>query len=404
MKKRSEPSSVFRATLPVKRRSPHVGGSCIRSRPSALPMKLRPGYRQQGVGLLHQRVPLDFSSPIESRATVGVARRSGRSNRPNPSGRTGRAWRRALAVGAGVEKDGGMEPSCGIGVAMAGRTIPFNRPMRRSALAMVAPVFRLTMARAVVADGLGRRTREESFLRRTLSGSSSIPITSEAGRIARSRCRSVDRAADQNDSMPARRRPGGTGTISPGPVAPWVEATGRRCRRRRRSPLVDFDGCGPCVRTQFGHHDVGHLGCWHCGQTLRPEDRAPVRGASAPAFAWMSYFGDGHRQFTSGREPVNVTRWRRSVPVPRSGTRRTSRAAQRSSGAARSCRPSRCGSPRNGTQPGSSWQTGAMGSPTARRRGRDPPGRPGRRPGDRRPPRPRPRCRARGRDGEGPVA
>ena len=67
---------------------------------------------------------------------------------------------------------------------MAGRTTPFSRPMRNSALAMAAPVLpALTMARAFPSrTASAARTREESFLRRTEdAGSSSIAMTSEAG-------------------------------------------------------------------------------------------------------------------------------------------------------------------------------------------------------------------------------
>ena len=67
---------------------------------------------------------------------------------------------------------------------MAGRATPLMRPMRSSALAMVAPVLpALTMAEARPSrTASAARTREESFMRRTLApASASMAMTSEAG-------------------------------------------------------------------------------------------------------------------------------------------------------------------------------------------------------------------------------
>ena len=60
-------------------------------------------------------------------------------------------------------------PGHGIGVAIAGRATPLMRPMRSSALPMVAPVLpALTMADALPSrTASAARTSDESFRRRT---------------------------------------------------------------------------------------------------------------------------------------------------------------------------------------------------------------------------------------------
>ena len=58
-------------------------------------------------------------------------------------------------------------PGHGIGVAMAGRATPLMRPMRSSALPIVAPVLpALTMAEALPSrTASAARTSDESFMR-----------------------------------------------------------------------------------------------------------------------------------------------------------------------------------------------------------------------------------------------
>ena len=77
----------------------------------------------------------------------------------------------------------------GMGVAMAGRITLGRRPIRSRAEAIVAPVFPAdTMAMALPSrTASAARTREESFFLRTpCPGSSSMPMTSLAGKHGRS--------------------------------------------------------------------------------------------------------------------------------------------------------------------------------------------------------------------------
>jgi hypothetical protein len=76
MRKRIDPSIVFRATLPVKPSVTMTSAAPVKkSRPSTLPMKSTPGpaapaARRAWVSF-SSGLPFDFSSPMESNATVG---------------------------------------------------------------------------------------------------------------------------------------------------------------------------------------------------------------------------------------------------------------------------------------------------------------------------------------------
>ncbi len=202
-----------------------------------------------------------------------------------------------------------MRPSSGMGVAMAGRATPLIRPIRNSALAMVAPVLpALTMARALPSrTASAARTSEESFLRRTdWPGSSSMAMTSEAGRTSSPPVSPIwsggpTSTTGMPSSSTARRAPA---TISPGAWSPPMAstATGRPRQTTPRAgaeavPLVDLDGLAALVPPAVAHTTCGTLAWWHCGQMLRAGRlQHPVRGPPTTALRLGGLLlGDGHR-------------------------------------------------------------------------------------------------------------
>ena len=272
------PSSVLRATLPVK---PSVTttstSSVMRSRPSTLPTKVAPvepiqrRVGQQRVGLLDQRVALGRLLADRQQADPRAWRcRSGRGRRRRPSGRTARAtragtrrWRRRRAAPSGVP------PGTGIGVAMAGRDTPLMRPMRSRARGHGgAGVAGADHGRGLaVAHRLGR-PHERGVLHAPHARAGVGVHGDDLGRRddleAAGVAELVGPADEQRPGRRARRRPAGApATISPGAWSPPIASTATgsidACGHRRRAS-VDVDGLAAVVPAAVAAHDVGQLG------------------------------------------------------------------------------------------------------------------------------------------------
>ncbi len=129
--------------------------------------------------------------------------RSVAPRRPTPSARTAPATpvsTRRLRRHRAARSD--VPPGTGMGVAIAGRATPGRRPIRSSALAIVAPVLpALTIALALPSrTASAARTSELSFLRRTpCAGSSCISMTSDAGDDLKGRLADGVGLPDEND-------------------------------------------------------------------------------------------------------------------------------------------------------------------------------------------------------------
>ena len=128
----------------------------------------------------------------------------------------------------------GVLPGTGIGVAMAGRFTPLMRPMRNSALAMVAPV----LPAEIIALAMPSRTksaettRVESFLLRTeLAGSSCMSMNSVATCSGKSPRSAKSAGPTSNTGMPAATACLAPSTISAGALSPpnASTATGNMC-------------------------------------------------------------------------------------------------------------------------------------------------------------------------------
>ena len=149
------------------------------------PMKCTPGAPSRRWCTSFTKLePFDASSPIDSRPTRGLAtpKRCREKTVPICANCTSHSgWHSAFAPAS--RRTVGVSPGTGSGAAIAGRDTPRMRPMRSSALAIVAPVFpALTIADALPSrTASAARTSDESFLRLTpCAPSSPIPMISVA--------------------------------------------------------------------------------------------------------------------------------------------------------------------------------------------------------------------------------
>ena len=170
------PSRVLRATLPVK---PSVTTTSARVGHEVAALDVADeAWRRSPIQAPSARslwvsftsgLPLVGSSPMDSRPTRGLGDAEAVAGVDGAHlGELHQPLGAALGVGAGVEQHRRrVAPGTGIGVAMAGRATPLMRPMRSSALAIVAPVLpALTMAEARPSrTASAARTSEESFMR-----------------------------------------------------------------------------------------------------------------------------------------------------------------------------------------------------------------------------------------------
>ena len=170
-----------------------------------------------------------------------------------------------------------------------------------------------------------------------------MAMTSEAGRTSRppvspSWSGGPTRTTSIPSSSAARRAPA---TISPGarspPMASTATGSGRPVASPRpaRAPTTSRlrRPVGPCTTRSWGRPRAGPWRAGTAGTRCGPGGRAPSsRRAGYGSSPWMSFSWGrpssitpqvGSRSTIPGRP--------RQFPAPRSGTRRTSRAAQRSS-------------------------------------------------------------------------
>src|SRR4051812_2901147 len=144
-----------------------------------------------------------------------------------------------------------------MGVAMAGRMTPRRRPIRRRALAMVAPVLpALTIALAWPSRTCSAAlTRDESFFRRTpWAGSSCISITSDAATMSSPPVANWSRTSGRptSDTGTPRSRAAWTAPamISAGALSPPMASTatgsiGRRVVTPTRNGAGGAHRCWP---------------------------------------------------------------------------------------------------------------------------------------------------------------
>src|SRR5579875_1192314 len=334
---RRMPSAALSRTLPVK---PSVTitstMSLIRSRPSTLPTKETSGppspLASRAWVSLTSRLPLDGSSPMESRPMRGSAmpnwwRTYTAPMRANWTSHGG--VHSALAPASTMVV--GVVPGTGMGVAMAGRATPLSRPMRSRALAMVAPVLpALTMAQALPSrTASAARTNDESFLIRTLdAGSSCMSMTwrqASTGRppVSPIRSGSPTRSTGRPSSSDACRAPA---TISAGARSPPMASTAT-CSGVLVSFMptgsswlsADVDGLATLVPPAGRAHDVGQLGlvALRADAAGRRAQR-PVAGPAAAALGFrrlLLRYGHRQRDFL-GRERSRATQKRAGAADP----------------------------------------------------------------------------------------
>ena len=184
---------------------------------------------------------------------------------------------------------------------MAGRCTPLMRPIRNSALAIVAPVLpALTIADAAPSrTASAARTSEESFMRRTLApGSASMAMTSEASITGRSPAsNSSDRPTSTTGTPSSATACLAPATISPGAKSPPIASTAMGSMvTSRATGSVDGDGLTAVVPAAVAAHHVRAL---H-GATTRAA--AAGRGGDAPGRRTTAaalglgglLLGDGH--------------------------------------------------------------------------------------------------------------
>src|SRR4051812_40339667 len=198
---------------------------------------------------------------------------------------------------------------------MAGRLTPRIRPMRSRALAMVAPVLpALTIAEARPSrTASAARTSDESFLRRTpLAGSSSMAMTSDAGRMSRppvSTVASTSGWPTSTTGIPCSRDAcTAPATISSGALSPPMASTATGsmaaqaiAAQAAADQSVDVYGLAAAVPAAVLADHVRELGLAALGA-----DRAsgrferPVRRTAAAALGLGGLLlGDGHRRLSS---------------------------------------------------------------------------------------------------------
>ena len=264
----------------------------MRSRPSTLPMKVRPPSAAPASSAwvsLTSGLPFVASSPIDSRPTLGSAMpyRSWAKTAPiwaNCTSHSG--WHSALAPAS--SRTVGVPPGTGIGVAIAGRLTPLIRPMRSSAEAMVAPVLPAdTMADALPSrTASAARTSDESFIVRTLDpGSASMAITSDAGMT------SSPWSVPSSSGRPTST----TGTPSSAAARTALDDLARRLVATHRVDgdgqpahvgLVDVDGLAAVVPAAVRAHDVGQLGGAAPGADAARRARRASRRSPAGCGSW----------------------------------------------------------------------------------------------------------------------
>ena len=352
-RQRSAPSRAFSATLPVKPSVTMTSASPVsRSRPSTLPTKRTPGARgEQRVGLLDEGVPLGLLLADREQRDAGsadaVARRTyaapicANCTQPSRRGTRRSPRRRCRIVGWSPE----------IGQRRRDRRADRRRvirPIRSRALAIVAPVLpALTIAKARPSrTASAARTSEESFFVRTrLAGSSSIAMTSLAGRISSSPVspRLPSSGPTRSTGMPSssahRRAPA---TISPGALSPPIAstATGSTGSASSAPGSVDLDRLAALVPAAVRTDDVGQLRV----AALRDSDSAPARRASRPRRGGCG--SSPSRSSSSGRPSVVIlgSPGGRRPSAHRRGRRRAARpGVQRSSGRGSTSRARGCG-------------------------------------------------------------
>ena len=203
-------------------------------------MKFRSVRSRSSVACWIRRSPLPFSSPIERRATRGVATPSTCSLKIAPI----RAyWARFSGLESGLapmSRRTSVPPSATSWTARAGRSTPGSRPSLRTAAAMPAPVWpAVTTASAWprFTSSVATRIELSFFSRRARAGSCSSMSDDLGGVDDRDVRREL--AGEAADRRPRRRRG------SPDPAGSPGRDRGRRARpppgrdprpsRRRRS-------------------------------------------------------------------------------------------------------------------------------------------------------------------------
>src|SRR6478609_6336321 len=186
---------------------------------------------------------------------------------------------------------------------MAGRDTPLMRPMRRSALAMVAPVLpALTIADARPSrTASAARTSEESFMVRTLdAASASMAMTSDASMSSRPWVSPMASARPTRTmGMPSSSAAwAAPATISPGALSPPMASTALgRVLTGRAGDSVDVDRLEAVVPAAVATHHVRtlHRAATGAGAARRRGD-LPGRGPAAAALGLGGLLlGDGHR-------------------------------------------------------------------------------------------------------------
>ena len=160
---------------------------------------------------------------------------------------------------------------------MAGRDTPLMRPMRSSALAMVAPVLpALTMAEARPSrTASAARTSDESFMVRTLLAGVGVHGDDLGGRDhleavgVAELVGSTDQHHRHAELLHGLHAPRDdlAGCLV---AAHGVDGDGEDAHGRRRSGSVDVDGLAAVVPAAVAAHHVGRFTAPHAGRCCAP--------------------------------------------------------------------------------------------------------------------------------------
>src|SRR5208337_4532498 len=323
--KRPMPSLVLSATLPTNPSQTMTSAFPLKmSRPSTLPMKWMGRALSRGSASRVSSLPLDSSSPMESRPTRGLAiLKTLRAYISPITANCSRFCALQSTLAPTSRSTQGFPFEVGMGVAKAGRSTPGSAPSTIFAVAIAAPVFpAVTKPAALPSRTSFKPTRNElSRLERTAwAAFSSIPTRSEAWWMMMGRSSSPRYSSSRSrisGSGPIRCTR--TGSARQARMAPRISGSGALSEPTASSTmsvsiwiesyLASFTSstARPLYAPHLGQARWGSFFSWQLGHSERPTAvrKSWARRSAVLRVEWR-LFGLGMMQFLSSLRPFPV--------------------------------------------------------------------------------------------------